>query len=200
MGLAWDRPLAYTRDFIDGLQPLLAGEPASVDGAQVTTHAELNIAAADTPILLAALGPKMLDLAGRRVQGTTVGQCGARTIASYIAPTLRAAADAAGRPAPRIMALIRICVTDHVDDAYALARETAARYRAVPSYAAVQDREGLGEPADLHLIGSWERVLDGLGAYAESGVTDYRLEVAAPNRADREATRAALAAHLTAGA
>ncbi len=199
MGLAWDRPLAYTREFIEGLQPLLAGEPASVDGTQVTTHSQLNITAPDTPILLAALGPRMLDLAGRRVQGTTVGQCGPRTIASYVAPALRAAADDAGRPEPRIMALIRICVTDDVAGAYALARETAARYRTVPSYEAVQDMEGLDEPADLHLIGSWERVLDGLGAYADAGVTDYRLEVAAPDSASRDATRAALAQHLTGG-
>src|SRR3954447_8243566 len=98
MGLRWDRPLAYTREFIAGLQPLLAGEQADVDGEQVTTHGVLNIKAAATPILLAALGPKMLELAGRAVQGTTVGQCGPKTIASYVAPTIRAAAEAAGRP------------------------------------------------------------------------------------------------------
>ncbi len=196
MGLAWDRPFAYTRDFIDGLQPLLAGEQADVDGDQVTTHGLLNIAAADTPILLAALGPKMLDLAGRCVQGTTVGQCGPHTIATYVAPAIRAAADVAGRPEPRIMALIRICVTDDIAGAYALARETATRYRAVPSYAAVQDREGLDDPAELHLIGTWERILDGLSAYAAAGVTDFRLEVAAHDSAARDATRAALAEHL----
>src|SRR5690242_5904196 len=43
MGLPWDRPLGYTREFIDGLLPLLAGEQADVDGAQVTTHSQLNI-------------------------------------------------------------------------------------------------------------------------------------------------------------
>ena len=53
-------------------------------------------------------------------------------------------------------------------------------------------------PAELHLNGTWERVLDGLGEYAAAGVTDYRLEVAAPDAASREATRAALAEHLTA--
>src|SRR4051794_12847097 len=196
MGLRWDRPLAYTREFIAGLQPLLAGEQADVDGEQVTTHGVLNIKAADTPILLAALGPKMLELAGRVVQGTTVGQCGPKTIATHIAPRLRAAAEEAGRPAPRIMALIRLCVTDEPAPAYALARDTAARYRQVPSYEAVQDIEGLDEPADLHLIGPWSRVLDGLHEYAEAGVTDYRLEIAAPDAASRDASRAALAAHL----
>ena len=140
----------------------------------------------------------MLDLAGRRVQGTTVGQCGPRTIATYIAPTLRAAAEAAGRPEPRIMALIRICVTDDVAGAYALARETATRYRAVPSYAAVQDKEGLADPAELHLIGTWDTDRStAFSAYAEAGVTDFRLEVAAHDGDAREATRAALAQHLT---
>ena len=196
MGLAWDHPLAYTRDFIAGLQPLLAGQQADVDGDAVTTHAALSITAADTPILLAALGPRMLELAGREAQGTTVGQCGPRTIATHIAPTLRAAADAAGRPAPRIMALIRLCVTDDHAGAYALAGETAARYRTVPSYATVQDMEGLDDPAELHLIGTWEHVLAGLTRYAEAGVTDFRLEIAAHDRASRDLTRAALAHHL----
>jgi F420-dependent oxidoreductase-like protein len=198
MALPWDRPLAYTREFIDGLEPLLAGAPADVEGTQLTTRYELAITAPDTPILLAALGPRMLELAGRRVAGTTVGQCGPRTIAGYVAPAIRAAAEEAGRPEPRIMALIRICVTDDHAGAYALARATASRYRQVPSYAKVQDMEGLDEPADLHLIGTWARVLDGLGEYAAAGVTDFRLEVAAPDEAAREATRAALADHLSA--
>lgn len=196
MGMAWDHPLGYTREFIAGLQPLLAGRAADVVGEQVTARWEPNITAAHTPILLAALGPRMLDLAGRTVQGTSVGQCGPRTIATYIAPRLNEAAAAADRPAPRIMALIRLCVTDDPAAATALARETSLRYRAVPSYAAVQDREGLDDLADLHLVGSWERVLDGLGEYAAAGVTDYRLEIAAPDEASRDASRAALAEHL----
>lgn len=197
MGLPWDHPLAFTREFIEGLLPLLAGRAANVEGTQLTTRAELNIDAPDTPILLAALGPRMLELAGRTVAGTSVGQCGPRTIATYIAPTIRAAAEAAGRPAPRIMALVRLCVTDDpTGPALALARETAARYRTVPSYAAVQDREGLSEPAELHLVGSWQRVHDGLAAYAAAGVTDFRLEIAAPDDRSRAMSRAALAEHL----
>lgn len=196
MGLPWDHPLRFTTDFIAGLQPLLAGQTADVDGSELTTHAELAIDAADTPILLAALGPNMLALAGRCVQGTSVGQCGPRTIATYVAPSIRAAADAAGRPEPRIMALIRICVTDDHAGATALARATAARYRQVPSYAKVQDMEGLAEPAELHLIGSWDRVLEGLHAYANAGVTDFRLEVAAHNPDARDATREALVNYL----
>jgi 5,10-methylenetetrahydromethanopterin reductase len=197
MGLPWEHPLTYTREFLEGLLPLLAGRAASSEGTQVTTRGELNIGAPDTPVLLAALGPRMLELAGRMVDGTSVGQCGPRTIAAHIAPRIRAAAVEAGRPEPRILALIRLCVTADHAGAYALAKQTSSFYRTVPSYEQVQDMEGLDDPADLHLIGSWERVLDGLAQYAEAGVTDFRLEVAAHSPLARESSREQLARHLS---
>ncbi|MGI9595086.1 MAG: TIGR03564 family F420-dependent LLM class oxidoreductase [Acidimicrobiales bacterium] len=196
LGIAWDRPLGYTREFLDGILPLLAGEPANSEGEQLTTRAELNIEAPNTSILLAALGPNMLKLAGARTAGTTVGQCGPNTIRTHIAPLVHQAAADAGRPKPRIMALIRFCVTDDHDGAYALARDVGAGYARLPSYAAVLEREGMGEPADLHLIGSAEQVLDGLGRYVEAGVTDFRLEVSAPTEAARDSSRAALVEYL----
>ena len=112
----------------------------------------------------AALGPRMLELAGRRVAGTSVGQCGPRTVACYVAPSIRAAAEAAGRPEPRIVALVRLCVTDDHGPAFALAQATAQRYRQVPSYAKVQDMEALDEPADIGgFVEGWrdDRQLDG---------------------------------------
>jgi F420-dependent oxidoreductase-like protein len=197
LGMAWDRPLSYTREFLDGLVPLLAGEQVNAEGEQLVTRAELNVDAPGTPILLAALGPRMLALAGARTAGTTVGQCGPTTIRTHIAPLISDAAAKAGRPSPRIMALIRLCVTDNPGPAYALAKEIGAFYAALPSYAAVLAKEGLTEPADLHLIGSWEHVLDGLGRYAEAGVTDFRLEIVAPGGAEYSNTLAAFAHYLT---
>ncbi len=196
-GLGWERPLGYTTEFLDGLQPLLAGREAAAEGEQLVTRGELAIDAPDTPILLAALGPRMLDLAGRRTAGTTVGQCGPTTIRTHIAPRIREAAANAGRPEPRIMALIRLCITDDVDGAYQLAREVGARYAAWPSYAAVLAREGVADPGDLHLIGSAAQVLDGLAAYAEAGVTDFRLEVAAHDERSRASSQEALAGYLS---
>ncbi|MEL6980999.1 MAG: TIGR03564 family F420-dependent LLM class oxidoreductase [Actinomycetota bacterium] len=198
-GLGWERPLGYTVEFLDGLQPLLAGRAVAAEGEQLVTRAELQIEADDTPILLAALGPRMLDLAGRRTAGTTVGQCGPRTIAGHVAPRIRAAAADAGRPEPRIMALIRLCVTEDRAAAFALAQEVGARYAAMPSYASVLALEGLDEPGELHLIGSAEEVLDGLGRYAEAGVTDFRLEIAAPDERSRASSQEALAGYLAAG-
>ena len=197
MGLVWDRPFSFTREFIDSLEPLLAGKQVDFDGAQLTAHARLSVDAPPTPILLAALGPRMLRFAGARLQGTSLGQCGPKTIATYVLPHLQTSADAAGRAPPRVMALVRICVTDDHAGAFALAREISGRYQAYPSYACVIAKEGLADPAQLHLIGRWQQVLDGLAAYAEAGVTDLRIEIAAHEQSAYEATRAALADYLS---
>ena len=197
LGLEWDKPFSYTREFIEALEPLLAGEQADSDGDQVSAHARLEIEAKPTPILLAALGPRMLEFAGGRVQGTTLGQCGPRTIASYIRPHLQAGADRVGRSDPfRIMALVRICVTEDIAGAKVLAREIAAHYQGNPSYANATRHEGLEDPSDLHLIGSWQRILDELARYAVAGATDLRIQVAAHDEKSRETTYSALADYL----
>ncbi|MFT5389970.1 MAG: 5,10-methylenetetrahydromethanopterin reductase [Gammaproteobacteria bacterium] len=197
LGLPWTRPFSFTSEFINAMEPLLEGRPVDVTGTQISAHGQLNVSAPPTPILLAALGPRMLRFAGARVQGTTLGQCGPKTIKSYVVPHLQEGADSAGRGPARIMALVRVCVTDQHASAFALAREISARYQAFPSYAAVIAKEGLADPADLHLIGSWQQIHDGLAAYAQAGVTDLRIEVAAPDETSRQRTREALANFLT---
>ena len=198
LGVSWDKPFSFTREFVEALEPLLAGEPADTDGEQITAHAELGIEAQPTPILLAALGPRMLRFAGGRLQGTSLGQCGPRTISSYVLPHLQAGAEKAGRSGdPRVMALVRICVTDDIAGARVLAREIAAHYQSNPSYANATKHEGLDDASDLHLIGSWQLVLDGLAAYAEAGTTDLRIQVVAHDEISRDRTYAALADYMS---
>ena len=196
LGLSWDRPFSYTREFFDALEPLLAGEPADVTGEQVSAHVALAIEAPPTPVLVAALGPRMLRFAGERAAGTTLGQCGPRTIASYIIPHLHAGSEAAGRSKPRIMALVRVCVTEDRAPAKALARKISAFYQSIPSYVSASAHEGLDDPSDLHLIGGWQEILDGLAAYGEAGATDLRIQVVTPDAKSRQVTQEALATYL----
>ncbi len=198
LGMAWDKPYSYTREFIGALEPLLAGEEADTAGEQISAHAKLGIEAHPTPILLAALGPRMLRFAGGCLQGTTLGQCGPRTISTYILPHLKAGAEQANRSSElRIMALVRICLTDDFAGAKVLARETSAHYQSNPSYANATRHEGLDDPSDLHLIGGWQQILDGLVKYAEAGATDLRIQVAAHNETSRRASYDALADYLS---
>jgi 5,10-methylenetetrahydromethanopterin reductase len=67
----------------------------------------------------------MLRLAGRRTAGTIMWMTGRKTLAELIGPTLRKAAEVAGRPqgAVRVVAPLPVCVTDDVDGARAAAAE-----------------------------------------------------------------------------
>lgn len=192
-GESYARPYRRTVDFIAGLAPLLAGEPVSHAGTEVTTNGWLTIEAEPVPLLLAAMGPRMLQLAGERTAGTTLGMTvGPRTIASHIAPTINAAAEAAGRPAPRIKAFAVFAVTDDPDAARAHAREESAGYSALPAYRAMLDREGVESAADVYLYGSMDEVADGFARLIEAGATELRIGVGGPDEATNERSRAAL--------
>jgi alkanesulfonate monooxygenase SsuD/methylene tetrahydromethanopterin reductase-like flavin-dependent oxidoreductase (luciferase family) len=142
--------------------------------------------------VVAALGPQALKVAGARTQGTTLAWVGARTVREHIAPTLSAAAEAAGRPAPRIIATLPVCVTDDPAPVRELVGKMLAHYGELPSYRAMFEREGVAGPAELALVGNEAEVGAKLEELAEAGVTDFGATMFAPNPADRERTRALL--------
>jgi alkanesulfonate monooxygenase SsuD/methylene tetrahydromethanopterin reductase-like flavin-dependent oxidoreductase (luciferase family) len=139
----------------------------------------------------------MLALAGRVAAGTTLGSCGPRTIARHIVPVITEAAAGAGRPTPRILALVSVAVTDDPDRVHAEAAASDALYDSLPSYRRVLDLEGVASGGDLVLAGSVERIVDGIGAYVDAGVTGLRLMVASSDEGVRLATRDAVAVLLT---
>lgn len=195
-GEPWDRPLERVREYLEVLVPLCNGDPAAVSGNQITGHTTLTVPCDPVPVVLAALGPKMLELAGRCTAGTHVGQCGPRTIADHTAPTIKAAAEAAGRPEPRIIALVNLCVGSDPTAIRRAAAEAAGNYAALPSYQAMLNREGIEDPTDLILAGSMNEIADGLRRYAEAGATDLRLGIYAPDDTHAHQTRDALGAWL----
>jgi F420-dependent oxidoreductase-like protein len=193
-GQPFDRPFARTTEFLSALAPLLRGAAVDVTGSQVETHGWLTIDAAPVPLLLAALGPRMLDLAGRVADGTTVGSCGPRTIAGHIIPPLMAAAADSGRPPPRVQAMVSVAVTDDPGSVRTEAAAADALYASLPSYRRVLDLEGVATGADLLLAGSIERIVDGLGEYVAAGATELRILIGSSDESVRDATRDGLEA------
>jgi len=118
-GIPWDRPIRRMSEYLDGLLPLLDGRKADPAGETVTTRGSLRTAAPRPAVYIAALGPQMLRLAGRRTRGTVTWMTGPRTLAEHVGPTLRDAAEEAGRPreAVRVVASLPVSVTDQVDRA-----------------------------------------------------------------------------------
>ena len=194
-GIPYDKPVRRMREYLDALQPLLAGEVVNAVGETVTARGALQIAGAPTPeIYLAALGPQMLKLCGRRTAGTLTWMCGPKTLGEHIVPTLRAAADEAGRPedAVRVVAGLPVSVTDDVADARAQAAEQFGTYGFLPSYRAMLDREGYANPEDAAIIGDEKTVSDRLDELAALGVDEFSGVVFDSSPEVRERTRALL--------
>jgi F420-dependent oxidoreductase-like protein len=194
LGESYDRPFTRTRDMLRALRGLLAGEAVNIQSEEIVARGQLAIDAPPCPILIAALGPRMLDLAGREADGTTLWMVGARTVAEHIAPRICEAAAAAGRPGPRILAGVPVCVSDAPDRARAFAAEQLKLYGQLPAYRAMLEREGVKGPEDLLATGPEESVRAQLAAFAQAGATDLRVGVLCPTSEERERTRVLLRA------
>lgn len=170
-GISFDKPLRHMREYLEILMPLIHQGSVSFEGETLTAKGEIDVPTDPCPVLVAALGPKMLELTGRVADGTITWMVGAKTIEDHTAPTINAAAEAAGRPAPEVAAGLPVCVTDDVDGARARAAELFAIYGMLPSYRAMLDREGMDGPADLAAIGSAAQVSERIGAMFDAGAT-----------------------------
>jgi len=161
-----------------------------VEGEEVTAKGWLTVESEVVPILLAALGPRMLDLAGQSCAGTSLGPgMSPSVIAEHVVPRIRAAAAEAGRPEPRIKALVTVAVTDDPEALIADQRESSALYAGLPAYRRVLDLGGLESPADVLIAGSLDDVVAGMAEYVAAGATELRVGVAPPAA---EQTNAAL--------
>jgi len=174
-GQSFAKPARHMEEYLSILMPLLQGEQVTFAGQTLSasTFGPLQIDAPAPPVLVAALGPAMLTLAGRMASGTVTYLTGPSTVESHIIPTIRAAAAAAGRPEPRIVVALPVCVTGEVDAARDRASELWALYGQLPSYRAVLDREGVSGPADVAIVGSESEVRGRVRQLAGIGVTEF---------------------------
>jgi F420-dependent oxidoreductase-like protein len=173
-GYSFDKPARHMREYLDVLLPLLRGEAVTYEGKTLKAMGGLSIAdAAAPPVLLAALAPRMLQLAGAVADGTVTWMVGPRTLADHIVPSITSAAEEAGRPAPRVAVGLPVCVTDDV----AKAREAAANifsvYNNLPSYRAMLDKEGAEGPADVAIVGNEAEVAKAVQTLDDNGATDF---------------------------
>lgn len=144
---------------------------ADIDGNHLAVHAGTTIAAAAPSVIVAAMGPRMVALAGAKADGTLTWMTGPRGLAA-IAPALRAAAEAAGRPAPRVAVGIPVCVTDDVTAARARLALFMTRSSTMPAYRRQIEIEGVASPDDLAVVGDEDIVARHLDRFEEAGMTE----------------------------
>jgi 5,10-methylenetetrahydromethanopterin reductase len=178
-GQTFDRPLRHMREYLAILLPLLRRETVSFQGEVLscTNWGPIEIDAPAPSVVVAALGPRMLELAGSVADGTTTWMTGPATVRDHIVPTITAAAEDAGRPTPRVIVGLPVCVTDDVDAARARAAELFAMYGALPSYRAMLDREQAGGPGDVAIVGDEQSVTEQLAALDVAGATEVMASI-----------------------
>ncbi|KAA2251255.1 LLM class F420-dependent oxidoreductase [Solihabitans fulvus] len=196
-GYSFDRPARHLREYLSALVPLLRegsvdfrGETLSARTGQWSTEVP---GGADVPVLVSALGPRFLRIAGELADGTITLLAGKRTLAEHIVPSITTAATDAGRPAPKVVTGLAVVVTDEPEAARERAVTALAFYETVKSYRTLLDREGVARAAELAVIGDEETVAAELRRYADIGATEILADVSITLPAERLRTLRLLA-------
>jgi F420-dependent oxidoreductase-like protein len=173
-GLSYEKPAVHMREYLSVLLPLLREGAVSFAGERYTVNAPLERVGPDggPKVLLAAMAPVMLGLAGGVADGTLLWMTGVRTVGDHVVPKITAAAEAAGKPAPHVVAALPVAVGEP-DALREQAEAVFAMYGGLPSYRAMLDKEGAGGPGDVAIVGDEEAVAAGIRAMADAGTTDF---------------------------
>jgi F420-dependent oxidoreductase-like protein len=179
LGGSWERPGRRMREYVTALVPLLRGEAVDFQGELVKAVGTVSVPGASPPsLLISALGPVMLQVAGELADGTVTAFTGPTAIADYVVPTITRAA--VGRPAPRVVAIATVRVTDDPDGARAEIAEASGFLGQLPGYRAMLDREGVAGVEDVAIVGDEATVEREVRRYADAGATEFVANVAGP--------------------
>ena len=173
-GISFDKPARHMEEYLSVLMPLLKEKSIAFTGDTIKAMGQLQAKDVEAPsVLVAALGPKMLGLAGTLTDGTITWMTGPKTIGAHIVPRLTEAADAAGKPTPRVVGGLPVAVTEDEQAARERAATVFSIYGQLPSYRAMLDREGAEGPADVAIVGSESSVRAQIEEVFAQGATEF---------------------------
>jgi F420-dependent oxidoreductase-like protein len=173
-GMSFAKPVRHMREYLEVMMPLLEGKPVAHAGEEFRVNGAVAVPGGSRPnVVIAALGEQMLKVTASLADGTLTWCTGPQTLANHTVPTLKAAAEKAGRDSTRVIAALPVCVTKDKEAAFERAAKVFVVYGQLPSYRAMLDKEGVAGPADIAVVGSESEVIDRLAALADIGVTDF---------------------------
>lgn len=173
-GLSYERPAHHVREYLSILNPLIHEGKVQFSGEMYVVNTQIDVPETSSfPILISALAPAMLRVAGELADGTITWMAGISAIEKHIAPRINKAAREAGRNMPRICVGLPICVTDDRAAAFEQAAVTFQRYGTLVNYRRILNVESVDGPADVSVIGNEKEVEEKLRGFADAGVTDF---------------------------
>jgi F420-dependent oxidoreductase-like protein len=181
LGLSYERPVRLVRNYLQVLGAAFCGPgPVDVENDSYRVHSPFDVAdPMPMPVLLAALGPTMLRIAGEQASGTILWMADERAIHDHVAPRINAAATDAGRPRPRIVAgvPVTLCSNGDVDDARAYASEVLGHAHFSPNYVRLLEHGDAADVGDTMAAGDEQAVVARLLRYRDAGVTDLAIRI-----------------------
>ena len=173
-GMSYDRPAVHMREYLTITKSLIETGRSDFEGEMFKVHASVAIPVnPKPPVLIAALAPVMLKVAGTMSDGTITWMTGPKTLETHVVPRLTKAAQEAGRPQPRVVVSLPVAVTDDPAGARERAARSFAVYGTLPNYQRMLNKEGASGPADVAIVGSEAEVEKGIRAVASAGATEF---------------------------
>jgi len=191
LGLSFATPGRHTEEYVQVVAALLRGQPVRFSGEEFHVNAgPLTLPeGVEVPVLVSALGPRLLRVAGQYTAGTVPWMANAKAIETHVAPRIRKAAADAGRPEPRIAAGLPVAVHDDVDEARSVAAQLFSVYGTLPNYQRILAHGGVSGPAEAAIVGDEASVARQIEALFDAGSTDV-WAAPFPVGDDRSASRA----------
>ncbi|MEU9350581.1 TIGR03564 family F420-dependent LLM class oxidoreductase [Streptomyces griseoloalbus] len=181
LGIPYEKPAAYTRAYLEVLNAAVGGAPSvDVENDLFRVHNPLTLGpVSPLPVLLAALGPVMLRIAGTLTDGTVLWLADERAVADHVVPTITKAAQEAGRPAPRVVAGIPVCLCapHEVDAARERANRILGEAEVSPNYQRLMEYGDARDVGDLCAAGDEAAIRRRFQRFADAGVTDLSVRL-----------------------
>jgi F420-dependent oxidoreductase-like protein len=199
-GYSFARPAGHTREYLEVLRPLLAGEAVEHRGRQLTAVGRLDAPGVPAPsVLISALGPAMLRLAGELADGTVTVWATPDTVGEAIVPALTRSARQAGRPAPRVVATVMASVTADPDGVREAVAGRMSGAGELPSYRELLRRQGMAGVHETVVAGDEELLAHAVQRYAAAGVTDLVVSAQGTEAERHRTLRAAVSSAASLG-
>ena len=184
-GLKLERPVDAMREYLTIVRTSICEGSASIDGELFTTRWAYSAPhRPDLPIMISALNPRMLELAGELADGVVLWMCSPAYIRDHVIPTVTAGREKVGKSLDgfEVVAAVPVCLTSDRHGAQGVFRQTVERYSNLPYYRKMMDASGFkdeleagtiseGMLDELAGIGDEHQVRDAVRRYREAGVT-----------------------------
>ena len=194
LGLPYEKPAKLVKSYLEVLNAALAGPgTVALENEHFRINSPIDVSDRQTDVLLAALGPVMLRIAGEQASGTILWLADERSIDEHVVPRITKAADGAGRPAPRVVAgvPVAICAPGEVDEARARANQLLSHAEYSPNYERLLETGDAKNVGDMLAAGDEAAVRARIQRFKDAGTTDLAVRVLplGSNREERIASK-----------